>query len=168
MHWDRIGVYRSPIGAAFHDNTIHLNLTHGNCRNVAREDGRNPLKTEERFRSPPPLNESNAENMQNLFPLCASIPFVVVASVSCRYPWVWLRRFHATTTPPTTTKSPWIICRYTPREHRRYKLRKQGKSTRDCASYTSRIITLAPYSPLPSPYAWLMHPAYTRARTSVN
>lgn len=152
MHWDRIGVYRSPIGAAFHDNTIHLNLTHGNCRNVVREAGilGNSRKD---FVRPAPLNESDAENMQNL-PLFASIPFVFATTssslVSCRGPWVWLRRFHATTTPPATTKSPWIICRYTLREHRRYKLRKQGKSTRDCASYTSRIIT-GPLQPLALP-----------------
>lgn len=69
MHWDRIGVYRSPIGAAFHDNTIHLNLTHGNCRNVVREAGilGNSRKDFVRLA---PLNESDAENMQNLPPLC--------------------------------------------------------------------------------------------------
>lgn len=60
----------------------------------------------------------------------------------------------------TTAKSPWIICCYTPREHRRCKP-EEGKSTRDCRTYISRIITCT--LPLLIPlHAWLMHPAYVR------
>lgn len=47
----------------------------------------------------------------------------------------------------TTAKSPWIICRYTPREHRRYKL-KEGKSTRD----RPRIYRALSRAPLRAPH----------------
>lgn len=146
-----------PLAQPFDDNTIHLNLTHDNCRNTGREGGRNPQTVfkPERFLSPLDSEGSLTRRICkiSLLPLCAD-PFCfatssvvsflsmgVVAPIS-RYKY----------SPATTTKSPWIICCYTPREHRRYERGKKRKGP--CVVYIAHYHEppTAPCPPLT--HAW--------------